>query len=52
MAEPALVSAAARVKWLAAPSSAAWLEQALAHADLVLIDHATASARRPGWPCS
>ena len=30
----------ARVKWLAAPSSAAWLEQAIAHPDLVLLDHA------------
>jgi tRNA-(ms[2]io[6]A)-hydroxylase len=28
------------VKWLAAPSSAAWLEQAIAHPDLVLLDHA------------
>ena len=30
----------ARVKWLAAPSSAAWLEAAIARPDLVLIDHA------------
>ena len=30
----------ARVKWLAAPSSQAWLEQAVARPDLVLIDHA------------
>ena len=28
------------MKWLAAPSSQAWLEQAVARADLVLIDHA------------
>ena len=28
----------ARVKWLAAPSSASWLEQANARPDLVLID--------------
>ena len=42
-AEPpgaAPASPTARVKWLAAPSSAAWLEQAIAHADLVLLDHA------------
>jgi tRNA-(ms[2]io[6]A)-hydroxylase len=48
VAEPALVSAAARVKWLAAPSSAAWLEQALAHADLVLIDHAHCERKAAG----
>jgi tRNA-(ms[2]io[6]A)-hydroxylase len=30
----------ARVRWLAAPSSRSWLEQALARPDLVLIDHA------------
>ncbi len=30
----------ARVKWLAAPSSAAWLDQAIAQPDLVLLDHA------------
>ena len=28
----------ARVKWLAAPSSASWLEQANARPELVLID--------------
>jgi len=42
-AEPpgaAPASPTARVKWLAAPSSAAWLEQAIAHPDLVLLDHA------------
>ena len=33
-------SPTARVKWLHAPSSAAWLEQAIAHPDLVLLDHA------------
>ncbi len=48
MAEPALVSAAARVKWLAAPSSAAWLEQALAHPELVLIDHAHCERKAAG----
>ena len=48
VAEPVLVSAAARVKWLAAPSSAAWLEQALAHADLVLIDHAHCERKAAG----
>ncbi len=42
-AEPpgaAPASPTARVKWLAAPSSAAWLEQAIAHPDLLLLDHA------------
>jgi tRNA-(ms[2]io[6]A)-hydroxylase len=48
VAEPALASAAARVKWLAAPSSDAWLDQALAHADLVLIDHAHCERKAAG----
>ena len=39
-AQVAPASPTARVKWLAAPSSAAWLEQAIAHPDLVLLDHA------------
>ncbi len=39
---------AARVKWLAAPSSAAWLEQALAHPDLLLIDHAHCERKAAG----
>jgi tRNA-(ms[2]io[6]A)-hydroxylase len=32
--------APSRVKWLASASSEAWLEQALRHPDLILIDHA------------
>ena len=38
----------ARVKWLAAPSSAAWLQQAMAEADLVLIDHAHCERKAAG----
>jgi tRNA-(ms[2]io[6]A)-hydroxylase len=38
----------ARVKWLAAPSSAAWLEQAQAQPDLVLIDHAHCERKAAG----
>jgi tRNA-(ms[2]io[6]A)-hydroxylase len=38
----------ARVKWLAAPSSAAWLEQAIARPDLVLIDHAHCERKAAG----
>ncbi|MCP9833340.1 MULTISPECIES: tRNA-(ms[2]io[6]A)-hydroxylase [unclassified Cyanobium] len=37
-----------RVKWLAAPSSAAWLEQALAHPELLLIDHAHCERKAAG----
>jgi tRNA-(ms[2]io[6]A)-hydroxylase len=36
------------VKWLAAPSSAAWLEQALAHPELLLIDHAHCERKAAG----
>jgi len=43
-----LESQAARVKWLAAPSSQAWLEQAVACADLVLIDHAHCERKAAG----
>jgi tRNA-(ms[2]io[6]A)-hydroxylase len=43
-----LESPTARVKWLAAPSSAGWLEQALARADLVLIDHAHCERKAAG----
>ncbi len=39
---------AARVKWLAAPSREAWLEQALAHPDLLLIDHAHCERKAAG----
>jgi tRNA-(ms[2]io[6]A)-hydroxylase len=38
----------ARVKWLAAPSSARWLEQAIARPDLVLIDHAHCERKAAG----
>jgi len=41
-------SAPERVKWLAAPSAAAWLEQALAHPDTVLIDHAHCERKAAG----
>ncbi len=38
----------ARVKWLAAPSSAAWLEAANARPDLLLIDHAHCERKAAG----
>jgi tRNA-(ms[2]io[6]A)-hydroxylase len=38
----------ARVKWLAAPSSTAWLEAALARHELVLIDHAHCERKAAG----
>jgi tRNA-(ms[2]io[6]A)-hydroxylase len=38
----------ARVKWLATPSSAAWLEQAIAHPELLLIDHAHCERKAAG----
>ncbi len=38
----------ARVKWLAAPSSGAWLEQAIAQPALVLIDHAHCERKAAG----
>ena len=38
----------ARVKWLAAASSASWLEQASARPDLVLIDHAHCERKAAG----
>ena len=41
-------SGTARVKWLAAPSSAAWLEQAVAQPELVLIDHAHCERKAAG----
>ena len=36
------------MKWLASPSSAAWLEQALAHPELVLLDHAHCERKAAG----
>jgi tRNA-(ms[2]io[6]A)-hydroxylase len=41
-------AAAARIRWLAAPSQQAWLEQAIAHPDLVLIDHAHCERKAAG----
>jgi tRNA-(ms[2]io[6]A)-hydroxylase len=38
----------ARVKWLAAPSGASWLEQANARPELVLIDHAHCERKAAG----
>ena len=38
----------ARVRWLAAPSSEAWLAQAIAAAELVLIDHAHCERKAAG----
>jgi tRNA 2-(methylsulfanyl)-N6-isopentenyladenosine37 hydroxylase len=39
---------ASRIRWLAAPSSAAWLVQALTHPDTVLIDHAHCERKAAG----
>ena len=38
----------ARVKWLAAPSSPAWLEQAMAQPELRVIDHAHCERKAAG----
>ncbi len=38
----------ARVKWLAAPTSATWLDQAMAQPELVLIDHAHCERKAAG----
>jgi tRNA-(ms[2]io[6]A)-hydroxylase len=43
-----LGTAPERVKWLAAPSGSAWLKQALAHPDTVLIDHAHCERKAAG----
>jgi tRNA-(ms[2]io[6]A)-hydroxylase len=45
---PAPPAEVVRVKWLAAPSSRAWLEQALAHPDLLLVDHAHCERKAAG----
>ena len=48
-AEPSAPEAsAARIRWLAAPSSSGWLEQALARPDLLLIDHAHCERKAAG----
>lgn len=44
----AVASETARVKWLQAASSEAWLEQALSRPDLVLIDHAHCERKAAG----
>jgi len=44
----ALTENPVRVKWLAAPSSDAWLEQAIAQPELVLIDHAHCERKAAG----
>lgn len=46
--EPPVGGLAARVRWLAAPSGPAWLAQALAHPDLVLLDHAHCERKAAG----
>ncbi len=48
MSVAAADTAAARIRWLAAPSSPAWLEQALAQPELVLIDHAHCERKAAG----
>ncbi len=45
---PVLRADQARIKWLLAPSSASWLEQAKARPDLVLIDHAHCERKAAG----
>jgi len=47
-AEPLVGGVAARVRWLAGPSNAAWLAQALDHPDLVLLDHAHCERKAAG----
>ncbi|MFN9619169.1 MAG: tRNA-(ms[2]io[6]A)-hydroxylase [Synechococcaceae cyanobacterium] len=41
-------AAPARVRWLAAPTSAVWLAQALAHPDTLLLDHAHCERKAAG----
>ena len=38
----------ARIRWLAAPSSGTWLEQAIARPDLLLLDHAHCERKAAG----
>jgi tRNA-(ms[2]io[6]A)-hydroxylase len=42
------LDAPARVRWLAAPTSPAWVDQAIARPDLVLIDHAHCERKAAG----
>lgn len=44
----ALPEGTARVKWLAAPTSPAWVAQAIARPDLLLIDHAHCERKAAG----
>ncbi len=37
-----------RIKWLAAPTSSAWLEQAIAQPELLLVDHAHCERKAAG----
>jgi tRNA-(ms[2]io[6]A)-hydroxylase len=45
---PPPTAAATRIRWLAAPTGAAWLEQALAHPMALLIDHAHCERKAAG----
>ena len=45
---PAPASGVARVRWLAAASSGAWLKQALQQPDLLLLDHAHCERKAAG----
>ena len=45
---PDLEPLQSRIRWLAAPTSADWLEQAIARPDLVLIDHAHCERKAAG----
>ena len=42
------MNAPVRVKWLVVPSSSTWVEQAIAHPNLVLIDHAHCERKAAG----
>ena len=44
----AAATEASRIRWLAHPTSAAWLEQALAHPETVLLDHAHCERKAAG----
>jgi tRNA-(ms[2]io[6]A)-hydroxylase len=43
-----MAAAAAPIRWLAAPTRPEWLEQALAHPDTLLIDHAHCERKAAG----
>ena len=47
-----LEKSVASIRWLAAPTSASWVEQVNAHPIEVLIDHAHWNARPRGQPFS